>query len=107
MFVVVNKYVLARRFDGIVFWPFVFIKRRELKNNPVFMNHERIHLRQQLELLPEVDALVVHKYRVVLELPPFYEDEGPEDDPVEAPCKHIFIYHHEHAYKIRNAKFVI
>ena len=51
MFVIVNKYVLARRFDGIVFWPFVFVKRRELKNNPMFMNHERIHLRQQLELL--------------------------------------------------------
>jgi len=51
MFVVVNKYVLAKRFDGIVLWPFVFVKRRELKNNPVFMNHERIHLRQQLELL--------------------------------------------------------
>ena len=51
MFVIVNKYVLARRFDGIVLWPFVFVKRRELKNNPMFMNHERIHLRQQLELL--------------------------------------------------------
>lgn len=51
MFVVVNKYVLAKRFDGIVLWPFIFIKRGELRRNPVFMNHERIHLRQQLELL--------------------------------------------------------
>lgn len=51
MFVVVNKYILARRFDGVTLWPFLFIRRRELKKNPVFMNHERIHMRQQLELL--------------------------------------------------------
>lgn len=51
MFVVVNKYILARQFDGVVLWPFIFIKRKELKRDPVFMNHERIHLRQQLELL--------------------------------------------------------
>ena len=51
MFVVVNKYVLAKHFEGIVLWPFIFVKRRELKGNVCFMNHERIHLRQQLELL--------------------------------------------------------
>lgn len=51
MFVVVNKYILAKSFDGIVLWPFVFVRHRELKKNPVFMNHERIHLKQQLELL--------------------------------------------------------
>ncbi|WP_424493211.1 hypothetical protein [Salinimicrobium sp. GXAS 041] len=51
MFVVVNKYILARRFDGVTLWPIIFIRRRELKGKPVFMNHERIHLRQQMELL--------------------------------------------------------
>lgn len=51
MFVVVNKFILAKHFDGVVLWPFIVIKRKELKLNPVFMNHERIHLRQQLELL--------------------------------------------------------
>ena len=51
MFVVVNKYILARRFDGVVLWPFIFVRHRELKKNAVFMNHERIHIRQQLELL--------------------------------------------------------
>ena len=50
MFVIVNKYILARRFDGAVLWPFIFIKRRELQADPVFMNHERVHLKQQLEL---------------------------------------------------------
>lgn len=51
MFVVVNKFILAKHFDGVVLWPFVVVKREELKHDPVFMNHERIHLRQQLELL--------------------------------------------------------
>ena len=51
MFVVVNKFILAKHFDGVVLWPFIVVKREELKHDPVFMNHERIHLRQQLELL--------------------------------------------------------
>jgi hypothetical protein len=51
MFVVVNKYILAKGFDGIVLWPFLFVKRKELKEDPVFMNHERIHVKQQKELL--------------------------------------------------------
>lgn len=32
-------------------WPFIFVKTKAYKSNAVFMNHERIHLRQQLELL--------------------------------------------------------
>lgn len=51
MFVVVNKFILAKHFDGVVLWPFIVLKRAELKENPVFMNHERIHLKQQVELL--------------------------------------------------------
>ncbi|MCX2839125.1 hypothetical protein OQ279_13290 [Salinimicrobium sp. MT39] len=51
MFVVVNKFILAKHFDGVVLWPFIIIKRKDLKSNPVFMNHERIHLKQQVELL--------------------------------------------------------
>ncbi|MBK6837119.1 MAG: hypothetical protein IPG90_01590 [Bacteroidetes bacterium] len=30
-------------------WPFIFIKR-EFKSDPVLLNHERIHIRQQKEL---------------------------------------------------------
>lgn len=51
MFVIVNKYLLVKRFDGVVMWPFIVLKRKELKNNAVFMNHERIHLKQQMEML--------------------------------------------------------
>ena len=66
---------------------------------------ERQH--QQFQLLPEVNSLVIHEHRIILKLPPLHKNEGPEDDPVKAPGQHIFIYYHEHAYKIRNAKFVI
>lgn len=37
--------------EGITLFPFVLAKRKQLVNNPVFINHERIHLHQQAELL--------------------------------------------------------
>ncbi len=51
MFLVVNKYLLRKRFVGVTLWPFIVMKYARLKEDPVFINHERIHLRQQLELL--------------------------------------------------------
>lgn len=36
--------------DAITFFPFIFINKKSLRTNKVLMNHERIHLRQQLEL---------------------------------------------------------
>lgn len=51
MFLVVNKYILRKKFVGITLWPFIVIKHEGLKGDAVFINHERIHLRQQLELL--------------------------------------------------------
>ncbi|MEM8848390.1 MAG: hypothetical protein AAGD17_14925, partial [Bacteroidota bacterium] len=32
-------------------WPFIILKEDGLKNDEVLINHERIHLRQQRELL--------------------------------------------------------
>lgn len=32
-------------------FPFILLKDKRQKNDPVLVNHERIHLRQQLELL--------------------------------------------------------
>lgn len=51
MIVIVFKYLTPRGFRGLTFFPFVFILNKEDKLNQVFMNHEHIHLRQQLELL--------------------------------------------------------
>jgi hypothetical protein len=37
--------------SGMALFPFILVKKPALKYDPVFVNHELIHLRQQLELL--------------------------------------------------------
>lgn len=49
--ILVSKYMVPKGYTGLTLFPFVFIKYSSLKENKVFLNHERIHLRQQLELL--------------------------------------------------------
>lgn len=51
MIVVVSRFLFRHPFSGIALWPFVLVKHAYLKRNLVFLNHERIHLRQQVELL--------------------------------------------------------
>ncbi|APG60349.1 hypothetical protein LPB144_07995 [Christiangramia salexigens] len=51
MILIVNKRLLSGRFKGISLWPFVILGNKGLKQDPCFLNHEKIHLRQQLELL--------------------------------------------------------
>lgn len=51
MFLIVAKYLIPKGYRGMAVFPFVFLKYDLDKNNPVFVNHEKIHLRQQLELL--------------------------------------------------------
>jgi hypothetical protein len=51
MFLIVTKYLIPKGYRGMTLFPFVFVKQSVDKKNPVFVNHERIHLRQQLELL--------------------------------------------------------
>ena len=51
MILIVFKYLTPRGFRGLTFFPFVFIKNKEDVLDKVFVNHEKIHLRQQLELL--------------------------------------------------------
>ena len=36
---------------GMALFPFILVKTQALKSNPQIINHEKIHLRQQLELL--------------------------------------------------------
>lgn len=36
---------------GMAIFPFILLKSAQLKSDPEIINHERIHLRQQLELL--------------------------------------------------------
>lgn len=51
MFLIVTKYLIPKGYRGLTAFPFVFVKYRGDKENPVFINHEKIHLRQQVELL--------------------------------------------------------
>ncbi len=36
---------------GMALFPIIFVKYKDLSNNKILINHERIHFRQQLELL--------------------------------------------------------
>ena len=36
---------------GMALYPFILVNRNDLKNNKVLIRHERIHLKQQKELL--------------------------------------------------------
>ena len=51
MIVLVNSLLLRKGFNGITLWPFILVRSKDLKEDPIFINHEKIHLRQQLELL--------------------------------------------------------
>ncbi|RAK20116.1 hypothetical protein B0I03_1085 [Flavobacterium aquaticum] len=51
MIVLVFKYLIPKGFRGFTFFPFVFLSDKKDKSNSVLLNHERIHIRQQLELL--------------------------------------------------------
>ncbi len=43
--------MIPKGYTGITLFPFIFLKSKSLKNNTVLINHEKIHLRQQIELL--------------------------------------------------------
>lgn len=49
--ILVFKHLFYKNYVGLSFWPFIFLKHKGLKKDVVLINHEKIHLRQQLELL--------------------------------------------------------
>ena len=51
MIVIVSRYLIPKGFRGITLFPFIMVSESELKQNQVMINHEKIHIRQQLELL--------------------------------------------------------
>ncbi|MDY7394428.1 hypothetical protein UMM65_04185 [Aureibaculum sp. 2210JD6-5] len=46
-----SRFLIPKNYTGLAIYPFIFLKNRSLSNNWVLINHERIHLKQQLELL--------------------------------------------------------
>lgn len=49
--VLVVSSLIPKGFDGLSFFPFLFVRDKKLIDSKVFVNHEKIHLRQQLEML--------------------------------------------------------
>lgn len=47
----ISKYLVPKGFAGITLFPFIFLRKKTLKENKNLINHEKIHLKQQLELL--------------------------------------------------------
>ena len=50
MILLVNPRILGKKFNGMALWPFIILRNNRLKKDAVFINHEAIHLKQQLEL---------------------------------------------------------
>ncbi|HBK84309.1 MAG TPA: hypothetical protein DDZ41_12085 [Flavobacterium sp.] len=50
MIVIVFKYSMPTWVRGIAFFPFIFVSNKMDSKNNILLNHEKIHLRQQLEL---------------------------------------------------------
>lgn len=51
MFLIVAKYLIPKGYRGMAVFPFILVKYDFDKMNKTFVNHEKIHLRQQLEML--------------------------------------------------------
>lgn len=48
--IIIIRDKISKTFGGITIYPFIFLKRKYV-NNHIFINHEKIHLKQQQELL--------------------------------------------------------
>ena len=51
MIVLVIKYLIPKGFRGLTVFPFIFLMNKKDKINQELLNHEKIHIRQQLEML--------------------------------------------------------
>ncbi|WP_419212551.1 hypothetical protein ACNR9Q_00130 [Maribacter sp. X9] len=49
--ILVFRHFFYKNYVGLSLWPFIFLKNVSLKEDSVLINHEKIHLRQQQELL--------------------------------------------------------
>ena len=49
--ILIFKHIIPKKYIGLTIYPFIFLKSRDLKQNTALINHEKIHLKQQIELL--------------------------------------------------------
>lgn len=48
--IIVSKYLVPKGYIGLTIFPFVLLKFKELRTKMILLNHEKIHLKQQMEL---------------------------------------------------------
>ena len=65
--ILISKYLVPKGYAGLTIYPFVFLKYRELRTDEFLINHERIHLRQQLELLI-IPFFIVYVFEFLMRL---------------------------------------
>jgi len=51
MFIIVTKYLIPKGYRGVTVFPFVILAYEKDRQDQSLINHEKIHIRQQLELL--------------------------------------------------------
>lgn len=49
--IVVFKYLIPKNYSGLTIFPFIFLRNKKSINDVFLLNHEKIHLKQQIELL--------------------------------------------------------
>ncbi|MDO5968423.1 hypothetical protein Q4Q35_01250 [Flavivirga aquimarina] len=49
--ILISKHLVPKGYNSLTIFPFVFLKSQHLKSHIVLINHEKIHLKQQLEML--------------------------------------------------------
>lgn len=49
--IIVSPFIVPKNFRSICLFPLIFLRRRSDGEDAALLNHERIHLRQQAELL--------------------------------------------------------
>lgn len=49
--IITSKYLVPKGFTGITLYPFIIVRDERLRQNADLINHERIHLCQQAEML--------------------------------------------------------
>lgn len=49
--IIVIRHFFYRNYVGLCLWPFIFLRNASLLQDKALINHERIHFRQQAEML--------------------------------------------------------
>lgn len=65
--ILISKYIVPKGYSGLTIFPFMFLKTKVLKGNAVLIHHEKIHLRQQVELLV-IPFFIIYSVEFLLRL---------------------------------------